>query len=119
MFIKVGPKFDFLRLEISHITVKSPLLNALFKCLFYADYSNRGSICTAKTDNSTWTKAVQINLNNVFNALELNVNLHNGFYTAMAGERSDRIYGLIQCRGDVSTSNFANCTRESFKVTSK
>ncbi|CAA2985962.1 Hypothetical predicted protein [Olea europaea subsp. europaea] len=88
------------------------------RSLSYADYSNgdRGSMCTAGKDNSTWNNAVQHNLNSVFNALELNVNLHNGFYTDTAGEKSDKIFGLIQCRGDVSASNCANCTRESFKL---
>ncbi|KAL2495282.1 Cysteine-rich repeat secretory protein 55 [Forsythia ovata] len=90
-------------------------------CSSYADdYSDgdRGSMCTPGMDNSTWSNAVQINLNNVVNTLEQNVNFHSGFYTTTAGEKSDKIYGLIQCRGDVSALNCANCTREAFKLAS-
>ncbi|KAL8038039.1 hypothetical protein ABFX02_11G077600 [Erythranthe guttata] len=65
--------------------------------------------------SSTWTA----NLNNLFSALETNVTLNNGYCKAEAGEKGpDKVYGLIQCRGDISMSNCADCTRNSFNSNS-
>lgn len=42
--------------------------------------------------------------------------LHNGFYKTRVGKDLDRIYGIFQCRGDISSSDCANCTSESVKI---
>lgn len=87
-------------------------------CPGYADTNSfRGSLCSAPlgAENSSWT----VNLNSVFSSLEANVNLNKGFYRAEAGESSDKIYGLIQCRGDVSQSGCQECTRESLALATK
>ncbi|GKV42327.1 hypothetical protein SLEP1_g49738 [Rubroshorea leprosula] len=41
---------------------------------------------------------------------------NSGFYKTTAGEKSEKIYGLVQCRGDVSAANCANCTNKSVAV---
>ncbi|XP_012848432.1 PREDICTED: cysteine-rich repeat secretory protein 38-like [Erythranthe guttata] len=88
----------------------------LFLCRHcYADTNEHGgSICWPSSEaksSSAWTE----NVNTLFTKLEANVILNNGYYRAEAGEKGpDRVYGLIQCRGDISKSNCANCTRESF-----
>ncbi|KAL7088774.1 hypothetical protein ACP275_13G147700 [Erythranthe tilingii] len=90
----------------------------LFWCRHcYAD-SNQpgGASCWPSSEaksSSTWTE----NVNSLFSKLEANVIPNNGYYRAEAGEKGpDRVYGLIQCRGDISKSNCTNCTRESFNL---
>ncbi|KAL7130207.1 hypothetical protein ABFS83_13G118500 [Erythranthe nasuta] len=88
----------------------------LFLCRHcYADTNlHGGSMCWPSSEaksSSAWTE----NVNSLFGKLEANVILNNGYYRAEAGEKGpDRVYGLIQCRGDISKSNCTNCTRESF-----
>ncbi|GLT81557.1 hypothetical protein SLE2022_000020 [Rubroshorea leprosula] len=41
---------------------------------------------------------------------------NSGFYKTTAGEKSDEIYCLVQCRKDVSAANCANCTNQSITV---
>ncbi|OMO76700.1 hypothetical protein CCACVL1_15488 [Corchorus capsularis] len=66
--------------------------------------------CSSDADNSTSFKA---NLDTLLNSLTQNVALHSGFYKTTVGEYSDKIYGLVQCRADVSAENCANCTKQS------
>ncbi|GKV42335.1 hypothetical protein SLEP1_g49746 [Rubroshorea leprosula] len=55
------------------------------------------------------------NLDNLLNQLAAS-GPNSGFYKTTAGEKSDKIYGLVQCRGDVSTANCASCTSKSIAV---
>ncbi|GKV42330.1 hypothetical protein SLEP1_g49741 [Rubroshorea leprosula] len=55
------------------------------------------------------------NLDNLLNQLGAS-GPNSGFYKTTAGEKSDKIYGLVQCRGDVSAANCANCTSKSIAV---
>ncbi|EYU27839.1 hypothetical protein MIMGU_mgv1a023167mg [Erythranthe guttata] len=88
----------------------------LFLCRHcYADTNElAGVMCSNSSEaksSTTWTE----NVNSMFSKLEANVILNNGYYRAEAGEKGpDKVYGLIQCRGDISKSNCNNCTRESF-----
>ncbi|KAL7130208.1 hypothetical protein ABFS83_13G118600 [Erythranthe nasuta] len=88
----------------------------LFLCRHcYADINQPGGyMCSPSSEaksSSAWTE----NVNSLFSKLEANVILNNGYYRAEAGEKGpDRVYGLIQCRGDISKSNCTNCTRQSF-----
>lgn len=82
----------------------------------YADTNEfRGSACSrpsAAAQSPSWTS----NLNATFTSLEQNVIPNNGYYKAEVGASGfDKVYGLIQCRGDVSASDCRNCTRESFR----
>ncbi|EYU27844.1 hypothetical protein MIMGU_mgv1a025343mg [Erythranthe guttata] len=83
----------------------------------YADSNGlEGALCLPPSEaesSPTWTE----NRNSMFRKLEANVILNNGYYIAEAGEKGpDRVYGLIQCRGDISKSNCTNCTRDSFNL---
>ncbi|KAL8032782.1 hypothetical protein ABFX02_13G118900 [Erythranthe guttata] len=90
----------------------------LFLCRHcYADTNQHGgAMCSSPSEaksSYTWTE----NVYSLFSKLEANVILNNGYYRAEAGEKGpDRVYGLIQCRGDISKSNCTNCTRQSFHL---
>ncbi|KAA8519955.1 hypothetical protein F0562_014135 [Nyssa sinensis] len=70
----------------------------------------------SEADNSTSSNSFQTNLNKLLSSLSANVPLQNGFYKATAGQDSDKIYCLVQCRGDISANDCANCTKESIKI---
>ncbi|KAL5839846.1 hypothetical protein ACOSQ4_012454 [Xanthoceras sorbifolium] len=58
------------------------------------------------TRNSTY----QSNLNFLLSSLTSNANRSsNGFSNATAGQDPNRVYGLFQCRGDVTTSTCQDC----------
>ncbi|XP_021894449.1 cysteine-rich repeat secretory protein 38-like [Carica papaya] len=67
-------------------------------------------------DNSTSEISFINNLNNLWILLADNAAFNNGFYKTAVGNDSDKLYGLTQCRGDISAADCANCTRESVKV---
>ena len=66
----------------------------------------------SEADNSTVESSFQTGLNNLLDSLSTNVALNNGFYKAT----TNKIYGLVQCRGDVSVRDCENCTKESVTV---
>eukprot|EP01018_Ginkgo_biloba_P036655 Gb_17910 [translate_table: standard] len=51
------------------------------------------------------------NLNTVLDNLVHNASLL-GFGTSSHGERLDKVYGLLECRGDISQNECYNCTKE-------
>ncbi|GKV47600.1 hypothetical protein SLEP1_g54488 [Rubroshorea leprosula] len=55
------------------------------------------------------------NLDNDLNQL-VEKGPNSGFYKTTAGEKSDKIYCLVQCREDVSAANCANCTNQTVTV---
>lgn len=67
----------------------------------------------SEADNSASENPFQANLGSLLNQLAVSGSDHNGFYTATSGKKSDKIYGLVQCRADVSASNCDNCTKQS------
>ncbi|PSS10338.1 Cysteine-rich repeat secretory protein [Actinidia chinensis var. chinensis] len=97
------------------ILALSTLVLSFIPC--YADTNvSPGYMCSPEADNSTTVSdSFKTNLNNLLDSLAANV-LQSGFYKAAVGKNSNKIYGLIQCRGDVSPTNCANCTNESIKV---
>ncbi|XP_057986367.1 cysteine-rich repeat secretory protein 38 isoform X2 [Hevea brasiliensis] len=68
------------------------------------------------SDNATLENQYQINLNNLQDSLAANGPVHNGFYTATAGKDAYMIFGLTQCRGDISPTDCATCIRNSTMV---
>ncbi|KAL8032781.1 hypothetical protein ABFX02_13G118800 [Erythranthe guttata] len=86
-------------------------------CRCYADRNDvRSSSCwhlSSEAESLTWME----NLNSLFTALEANVIINNGYYRAEAGEEKgvDKVYGIIQCRADISKSNCTDCTKKSFR----
>ncbi|XVF87644.1 hypothetical protein PTKIN_Ptkin18bG0136800 [Pterospermum kingtungense] len=78
---------------------------------------NMGWQCSDYDDNLPLESSFKINLDNLLNLLAENGPLHNGFFKTTVGNISyGKIYGLAQCRGDVSAANCANCTREAVAV---
>lgn len=45
-----------------------------------------------------------------------NGQIHNGFYKDETGKKSEELYGLIQCRGDISADDCSKCTNNITKV---
>lgn len=70
----------------------------------------------SQADKSTSEDAFQANLNNLLNSLGAEAPLHNGFHKSREGKGSNKVYGVVQCRGDVSGPDCANCTKESIST---
>uniref|UniRef100_A0A7N0UKH8 Gnk2-homologous domain-containing protein n=1 Tax=Kalanchoe fedtschenkoi TaxID=63787 RepID=A0A7N0UKH8_KALFE len=76
---------------------------------------NIGKACTPRPDNAT-TESFKTNLNDLLITLQQQAPLSNGFYNSTAGESADKLYGLAQCRGDLSSDDCASCLRDSVSV---
>uniref|UniRef100_A0A7N0ZYI2 Gnk2-homologous domain-containing protein n=1 Tax=Kalanchoe fedtschenkoi TaxID=63787 RepID=A0A7N0ZYI2_KALFE len=87
-----------------------------FLRLSFADDVNlsNGWSCYPRPDNST-TAAFKANLNSLLGLLEEQGPRNNGFYKTEVGERTDKLYGLVQCRGDVSAQDCAACIKDAVK----
>ncbi|XP_010910873.1 cysteine-rich repeat secretory protein 55 [Elaeis guineensis] len=77
--------------------------------------------CTAATDpigqhcaNSFNGSEIQDNIDHVLSDLVAKASV-GGFATTYSGEGSDIIYGLAQCRGDVSSDDCSTCLRAAAK----
>ncbi|KAH7569104.1 hypothetical protein JRO89_XS06G0107200 [Xanthoceras sorbifolium] len=84
------------------------LSSSLFTFTSAADPTYRYHFCSDQnfTRNSTY----QSNLNFLLSSLTSNANRSsNGFSNATAGQDPNRVYGLFQCRGDVTTSTCQDC----------
>lgn len=66
-------------------------------------------------DESTAENEFQINRRNLFDSLADNGPLQNGFYKTQTGKKSGKLYGLTQCRGDISVSDCGNCINKMTK----
>lgn len=84
----------------------------------YSDTNMHTATLCSEDDNYANEFEFQTNLKHVLNALVINSPLHNGFYKTTAGKRSQRVYGLVQCRGDTSAKDCTNCTRNAIKKAS-
>ncbi|GMJ14621.1 hypothetical protein like AT5G48540 [Hibiscus trionum] len=84
--------------------------------IFRADRNLNSGLQCSDADNSTSESSFRVNLDNLLGLLTEKGPSSNGFFKATVGRKSGRIYGLMQCRGDVSAENCANCTRESVAV---
>uniref|UniRef100_A0A7N0UK54 Gnk2-homologous domain-containing protein n=1 Tax=Kalanchoe fedtschenkoi TaxID=63787 RepID=A0A7N0UK54_KALFE len=71
--------------------------------------------CTPRPDNAT-TESFKTNLNDLLTTLQQQAPLSNGFCNATAGESSDKLYGLAQCKGDLWSEDCASCLRDSVSV---
>ncbi|KAF3961557.1 hypothetical protein CMV_013832 [Castanea mollissima] len=81
----------------------------------HADVNANTGLQCSKDDYSATENGFQTNLNNLFSSL-VNGALQNGFYKTTAGKNSNKVYGLIQCRGDISGNSCAGCTNNSITV---
>ncbi|XP_057841014.2 cysteine-rich receptor-like protein kinase 10 [Cryptomeria japonica] len=60
------------------------------------------------TDGSTYST----NLNRVMNDLFTNTSLSSGFNTTSFGQTPNKVYGLLQCIGNVSTEKCSDCAQQ-------
>ncbi|KAK7843021.1 cysteine-rich repeat secretory protein 38 [Quercus suber] len=81
----------------------------------HADVNANTGLQCSKDDYSATENGFQTNLNNLFSS-PVNGALQNGFYKTTAAKNSDKVYGLIQCRGDISGNSCAGCTNNSITV---
>ncbi|KAE8077897.1 hypothetical protein FH972_016415 [Carpinus fangiana] len=73
--------------------------------------ANTGLQCSG-ADNSTTENEFQTNLKNLLDTLVLKGPVSDGFYKTETGKKANKVYGLVQCRGDMSAGNCANCTKD-------
>lgn len=88
----------------------------LFRTVCNADVNMSGGWECSQGDNSTAENTFQTNLDSLLKQLAANGHVNSGFYKTTSGKKSDRIYGLVQCRADISASNCENCTKQSIAV---
>ncbi|KAK3188249.1 hypothetical protein Dsin_027810 [Dipteronia sinensis] len=60
-------------------------------------------------NNFTRNSTYQSNLNLLLSSFPPNASRSNGFYQTTAGQDPNRVYGLFQCRGDVTTTTCQDC----------
>ncbi|XP_062087486.1 cysteine-rich repeat secretory protein 55-like [Humulus lupulus] len=70
----------------------------------------------SEADDSATEMTFQTNLGNLLATLVSNGPVQKGFYKTRTGKKSNRVYGLIQCRGDISADRCSNCTKSSMSV---
>lgn len=94
-------------------------LSATFLLVIFGSFSccadmnmNCGQQCS-RSDSSTAENDFQANLKSLLSSLAENGPLLNGFYSTSTGGSSNQIFGLVQCRGDISASNCGTCIRNS------
>uniref|UniRef100_A0A7N0ULG6 Gnk2-homologous domain-containing protein n=1 Tax=Kalanchoe fedtschenkoi TaxID=63787 RepID=A0A7N0ULG6_KALFE len=75
-------------------------------------FDDGGYSCDPRPDDAT-SADFKTNLNSLLSALEEKAPDNHGFYAAAAGKNPDRLYGLVQCRGDVSAPDCATCVKDS------
>ncbi|XP_059075965.1 cysteine-rich receptor-like protein kinase 10 isoform X2 [Cryptomeria japonica] len=71
----------------------------------------RYSTCN-NASNYTEGSTYSTNLNLVINDLSLNAPQNSGFNTSSHGQSPNKVYGLLQCVGDVSAAKCSECSSE-------
>ena len=72
-----------------------------------------GNFCNKGSEVSSSSK-ISANINSLLPELVLRAS-KTGFVTSFYGTGRDKVYGLAQCRGDVSTAECANCVKDAAK----
>ncbi|KAF9683483.1 hypothetical protein SADUNF_Sadunf04G0018300 [Salix dunnii] len=76
---------------------------------------NIGSQCS-EPDRYTNSSEYLANLSGLLNSLAANGPIQDGFYSTEAGKGASKIYGLAQCRGDISATDCAACIKNVIMV---
>lgn len=63
-----------------------------------------------KPDNAL-TEAFKTNIKDLLSTLEKQAPFNNGFFNYTSGENSDKLCGLVQCRGDLPAEVCAACLK--------
>ncbi|XP_021284759.1 cysteine-rich receptor-like protein kinase 10 [Herrania umbratica] len=102
------------------VTVTLPLLlffSLLSSIHAYVADQERYFFCDG-TGNDTTRSIFGQNVNTTLSSLAANASL-NGFYTTTVGQDLDKVYGLVQCRGDVSKEDCQACVDTAAKEISQ
>ncbi|GLJ22406.1 hypothetical protein SUGI_0421780 [Cryptomeria japonica] len=86
-----------------------PLLFLMIFPFYLCEY--RWSICD---NSSTYTEGstYSTNLNRVINDLSRSAPQSSGFNTSSRGQSPNKVYGLLQCMGNISAAKCSNCSME-------
>ncbi|XP_050212602.1 cysteine-rich repeat secretory protein 38-like [Mercurialis annua] len=89
------------------------LLSTLLLLFSSLSCSDTNEILGESSDDikANLTNDYKINFKNLMDSLATNAPSNNGFYKAEFGKDSDKIYGLTQCRADLSSANCAACIK--------
>ncbi|XP_008441555.2 cysteine-rich repeat secretory protein 38-like [Cucumis melo] len=106
----MGEAFKF----VSTLYLSTTLLLIIFGSFFCcADENLNCAQQCSKSDSFTTENDFKANLKNLLDSLAENGPLFRGFYSTSNGESSNQIFGLVQCRGDVSSINCGSCIKNS------
>ena len=105
-------------MEMFHFEIVYVLLSALIlaNSPCHADSNANTNLQCSEAIDSMTENAFQENVKNLVDTLVVEGPNRNGFYETKTGKKENMVYGLIQCRGDVSASDFANCTKNATAV---
>ncbi|EOX99157.1 Cysteine-rich RLK 10, putative [Theobroma cacao] len=91
-----------------------PLLSSI-----YASVADQGRFFFCDSAGNYTTRSIYgQNVNTTLSSLAANASL-NGFYTTTVGQDLDKVYGLVQCRGDVSKEDCQTCVDTAAKEISQ
>ncbi|KAF4370333.1 hypothetical protein CsatB_024813 [Cannabis sativa] len=83
----------------------------LVLCICIAESADPlGDFCNKETEISKGSK-ISSNIDNLLSELALKTP-STGFLTSSYGKGEDQVYGLAQCRGDVSTEDCSSCVKD-------
>ncbi|KAI9197816.1 hypothetical protein LWI28_005058 [Acer negundo] len=83
------------------------LSSSLFTFTHAADPTFLSNNCSL--NSFTRNSAYQSNINLLLSSLHSNANGSDRFSNATAGKNPDRVYGLFQCRSDITTTTCQDC----------
>ncbi|XP_010999540.1 PREDICTED: cysteine-rich repeat secretory protein 38-like [Populus euphratica] len=83
--------------------------------ILFSTFLLLSSPCDADSNSDLGSQCTEVeyqaNLSDLLNSLVANAPIQNGFYTTAAGKGANKIYGLTQCRGDISATDCAACIK--------
>jgi hypothetical protein len=90
------------------------LLLLLALCIFSAESADPlGKFCNSDTSIKSGSK-ISANIDRLLSAL-ISKTSSDGFTATSYGEGQDKVFGLAQCRGDVSSTDCTSCIQDAAK----
>lgn len=83
----------------------------IFLCICTFNAESATPVYSTCTSNTNATAQITSNINSLLSML-VSGTVQNGFLATSYGSGNDQVYGLAQCRGDVSTTDCAACIRD-------
>lgn len=115
LIILVCHRMDYKEMQTLYLVVACAIFFLfLFPNTFcLADTNMKSGSQCSEADYSDSDRTFQTNLRSLLDSLVSNVVEHQGFYQNVVGEKANRVYGTVLCRGDISASNCSDCTLNS------